>query len=312
MPTDPTSSQAARRRLLHLQRTDGGWSYRPASPASAVEPTAMASLALLATDSADDRAAPLRGGQWIAARARRPDGSTVVSPGSEVAPGWTTSYALLLWNALGGFAVERSGAVAWLLATRGKPVEPVPHNPMGHDVTLVGWPWVADTHSWVEPTAASILALAPSVPLDQPRMREGVRVLLDRAIATGGWNLGNPVVFGQTLRSLPGPTGLALLALARVARKSSPQPIIQPAVTYLGGVVRQTNAPSSLGWAWLGLRAWGARPDAAAVDHLARATERALARNSSAVELAMILLASGDRSMHLLGLTPRGESEFGR
>ena len=112
-----------------------------------------------------------------------------------------------------GSFLERRSAVAWLLAIRGKPGRPIPHNPMGHDVTLVGWPWVADTHSWVEPTAASLLALAPSVPSDQPRLAEGVRVLLDRAISTGGWNLGNPIVFGQTFRPLPGPTGLALLAL---------------------------------------------------------------------------------------------------
>ena len=312
MPTDPALLLLARRRLLDLRRRDGGWSYRPDSPGSAVEPTALASLALLAAGLPQDRTTAQSAGRWIVDHARRPDGSTVVAPSTEVEPGWTTPFALLLWTALGGFDRERLAAIAWLLASKGKPAQPVPHNPMGHDVTLIGWPWVADTHSWVEPTAASLLALAPSVPLDHPRMREGVRVLLDRAISTGGWNLGNPVVFGQTFRSLPSPTGLALLALAVVARDSSPKSIIQPAVTYLQGVVQQTNAPASLGWAWLGLRAWNPPTDPSAADRLASATARALDRSASASELALLLLATGDRSLAVLGCNPRPQRELAR
>lgn len=226
MPTDTFATTTARNRLLQLHRGDGGWSYRPDSPAPSVEPTALASLAILASTRPSDpntstHVKATQAGRWIADRARRPDGSTVVSPSTRVEPGWTTPFALLLWNALGGFDAERSAAVAWLLALQGKPGEPIPHNPMGHDVTLIGWPWVSDTHSWVEPTATSLLALASSVPPTQPRMMAGVRLLLDRAISTGGWNLGNPIVFGQALRSLPGPTGLALLALKRVMGNSA-------------------------------------------------------------------------------------------
>ena len=115
--------------------------------------------------------------------------------------------------------------------------------------------------------------------------------MLDRAIPTGGWNLGNPVVFGQTLRSLPGPTGLTLLALARLDRDRVPRSIIDNALAYLRGVVEQTRAPISLGWATLGLRAWGCDPDPAAASYLVSATERALGRDPSPVELAMLLLA---------------------
>ena len=305
---------AARDRLLALRHADGGWGYRPRSPSSAVEPTALASLALLATAAGDPPAEPFatQAGRWIADHACRGDGSTVVAPGSGAEPGWTTPFALLLWNALGGFERERGAAVAWLLANRGKPGEPIPHNPMGHDVTLIGWPWVADTHSWVEPTATSLLALAPSVAPGQPRMAEGVRVLVDRAIPTGGWNLGNPVVFGQAFRSLPGPTGLALLALARVARKSAPRSTIDAAVTYLRNVVTATAAPASLGWAWLGLRAWGVEPGPAAGDHLAAATTRAIRRDAAAGELALLVLADGARTLDVLGIKPGKESEPNR
>ena len=321
MPTDPHRAAAAvaadltataRRRLLDLRRHDGGWSYRPQSRTSAVEPTALASLALLATAAPDDTdgpSVPLHAGRWIAAHARRLDGSTLVAPGLAVEPGWTTPVALLLWNALGGFDRERSEAVAWLLTARGKPGQPIPRNPMGHDVTLVGWPWVADTHSWVEPTATSLLALAPRVAPSQPRMAEGVRLLLDRAIATGGWNLGNPIVFGQTFRALPGPTGLALLALARLARESAPPATIAAAVTYLESVLPRTAAPTSLGWATLGLRAWQGALDAESRAHLASATARALARAATPGELALLLLAAGDRSLGWLGIPLDGESE---
>ena len=30
---------------------------------------------------------------------------------------------------------------------------------LGHDSTLIGWPWVEGTHSWIEPTAWAVLAL---------------------------------------------------------------------------------------------------------------------------------------------------------
>ena len=47
-----------------------------------------------------------------------------------------------------------------------------------------------------------------------PRVAQGLAMIRDRAIRTGGWNLGNPLVFDTVMRPLPGPTGLALLALS--------------------------------------------------------------------------------------------------
>ena len=305
MLLDTTSTATARHRLLALRQRDGGWGYHPRTP-STVEASSLAALALLATSAVEpcQEIEATDAARWVAERCRRPDGSTGIAARSAAdSPGWTTPFALLLWNALSGFEVERASAVAWLLAIRGKPGQPAPHNPMGHDVTLIGWPWVADTHSWVEPTATALLALAPSVGLDHPRLREGVRVLLDRAIPTGGWNLGNPAVFGKTLRPLPGPTGLALLALRRVARHQSPSSVIDPALAYLRTIVTQTAAPISLGWASLGLRACEAATDPAVATRLAVVTDRVLGRDPSAVELALLLLASGGRSLATLGIT---------
>ncbi len=315
MLTQATWISTARDRLLALRSVESGWGYRPQS-ASAVEPSTLASLALLACRGADSPTT-LTGARdaarWIANHCRRGDGSTTVAAHSAAdTPGWTTPFALLLWNALGGFEVEQRGAVAWLLTMRGKGYKPVPYNPMGHDVSLIGWPWVADTHSWVEPTATTLLALAPSVPNDHPRVVEGVRLLIDRAISTGGWNLGNPVVFGQTFRPLPGPTGLALLALARVGRQSCPEPVIHRALAYVRSVIQQTTAPTSLGWAVLGLRAWEGVLDPTVTGRLELAANRILARGPAPVELAMLLLASGERSLDVLGLNPPQAPETAR
>ncbi len=301
--TTTTRADDARRRLLGLRRGSGAWGYRRRT-APASEPSALAGLALLATDGSaagPGRDAAVGAGRWLAS-SRGADGSVGVTAALP-APGWPTPFAALLWAALGGFAAERSAATGWLLASRGKPVPRVADDPMGHDTRLIGWPWVAETHSWVEPTAAALLALAREGQAGHPRAREGVRVLLDRAIPGGGWNLGNPVVFGTTLRPLPGPTGLALLALARV---DGPSPAIAAAIAYLREALLGTLAPASMGWGLLGLRAWGAAP-AWAADRLAAATERASSREPSTAELALLLLAGGGRSLEVLGVAPRGE-----
>ena len=48
-------------------------------------------------------------------------------------------------------------AVDWALREQGTTQE---HRPtIGHDTTLVGWSWAANTHSWLEPTAMFVMAL---------------------------------------------------------------------------------------------------------------------------------------------------------
>lgn len=260
-----------------------------------------------------DRPEALSTARWLAS-IRRPDGSlgvTVALP----EPGWATPFALLLWAAVGGFETERSAALGWLLGREGKTDRRSENDPLGHDPTIVGWPWVADTHSWVEPTALALLALAREGRGDHPRSAEGARMLVDRAIPGGGWNLGNPVIFGTTLRPLPGPTGLALLALSgRMGPSASPlteagrgrSSVIAPAIAYLQASLRETLAPISLGWGLLGLRAWGAEPPEAQ-SRLASAFDRLASREPRADELAMLLLASGRRSLDVLGIAERQE-----
>lgn len=292
----------ARRRLLELRQGPGAWGYRPRSTPAA-EPSSLASLGLLADPAQSDdegAAAAVASAGWLASIRRR-DGSVGVTPDLPE-PGWPTAFALLLWSGLGGFEAERSGALGWLLGLRGQAMPRAKNDPLGHDTSIVGWPWVAGTHSWVEPTAMALLALAREGRADHPRAHEGVRLLVDRAIPTGGWNLGNPVVFNTTLRPFPGPTGLALLALA--ALRTRPK-AVDRAIAYLPSALAGTLAPISLGWGLLGLRAWDAWPSDGE-RWLASAFEKAIAKEPKPVELAMLLLASGDRSLELLGVSKTG------
>jgi hypothetical protein len=168
-----------------------------------------------------------------------------------------------------------------------------PDHIVGHDTMLVGWPWVAGTHSWLEPTAMAVLALRRVGSSSHPRVDEGYRLIRDRAIATGGWNYGNKAAFGHPLRPQPAPTGLALLALAN---RDKCTPTIARAIHYLQETLLSVRASASLGWGLLGLRAWSSVPEEA--DRwLAEAYQRAKGRPDATVKLSLLLLAGGEHAL---------------
>ena len=290
----------ARRELLRLRAGTTGWGYRAGTPAC-VEPTVLASLGLLATQSetSDDGTVDrsiAASADWLA-KLQRPDGSLGLSE-SRPTPGWTTPYAILLWRALGAHEDRRRRAVAWLLEQAGEsiPAADDPDHIVGHDTMLVGWPWVAQTHSWLEPTALAVLALRGEGLGDHPRVEEGLRLIRDRAIRTGGWNYGNKSAFGHDLRPQPAPTGLALLTLASVEKRSA---LIDRAIDYLRAALPGVRASASLGWGLIGLRAWGQRPVDAS-SWLAEASGRASGRADASPRLAHLLLAADERTLKLL------------
>lgn len=81
-------------------------------------------------------------------------------------------------------------------------------------------------------------------------------MLLDRQLPHGGWNAGNSVIFGRELHPNPEGTGAALSGLAGVV---NPERVAR-SIEYLQGEVDRLRTPVSLGWALLGLGAWGRRP----------------------------------------------------
>jgi hypothetical protein len=288
----PDWKRLAREELVVMRGGSPAWGYHRTG-APCVEPTALACLGLLATaghESVDGLIATTReSASWMAA-IQRAGGSLPVSQQLET-PGWSTPYALLLWSRLAGYEPARLNARAWLLRDHDGPHSVRDNNDkiVGHDPGIHGWPWVDGTHPWIEPTAMAILALCRERQRDHPRVVEGIRLILDRALDRGGWNCGNKKVFGREVRPLPGPTGAALLALAAYGDRS---PAVSRAVDYLLGKLPNVRAPASLGWGILGLRAFLACPIQVDI-WLAEAYARNAGKWDSTINLALLLLAAG-------------------
>lgn len=300
--TSDDRTATARLALLGLRGGDGGWGYRRGA-GSCAEPTALVGLALLATDR---EAGPTRtaaapalaaAADWLTT-VQRADGSVGVSA-STPTPGWATPYAALFWKALGAHEGRVRSASGWLLGQKGRTLDRAddPNKVAGHDTTLVGWPWVDDTHSWLEPTALAVLALGRVGLGDHPRVREGLRLIRDRAVEPGGWNYGNKSVFGRPLRPQPAPTGLALLTLAGTGPRTAD---VGRAVRYLRAALPGVRASASLGWGLVGLRAWGEAP-ADSDRWLSEAFAGLADRPDAAPKLACLLLACGGRTLELFG-----------
>lgn len=263
--------------------------YHALGPAS-TEPTALAVMALAAQGR---HAAAAKGLEWLAGIQA---GNGSVGPtASQATPGWPTSLAVLAVHfatnsgdarvtSAKRFDLDR--AVAWILQTRG---EALPRTPeMGHDTTLVGWPWVEDTHSWVEPTAMCVLALKAVGRGNHPRVREAVRLLIDRLLPDGGCNYGNTLVMGQVLRPHLQPTGLAMLALAGEPDQTGR---IAKSLDYLTRELSPRTAAASLAYGLMGLAAHDRLP-AIAHSWLETASRRTLGREAAPYRLALIALAA--------------------
>jgi hypothetical protein len=285
----------AREQLLRLRTAGRGWSYRPGGEPS-IEPTAWAGLALRAAGIEPDLSAidaELEAADWVA-RMQQADGA--LGPSENLrAPHWPTGPALLCWGTRDRFLDQRRKAVHWLLTHEGD-VQTSSNSPFGHDASIPGWPWVAGTHSWLEPTAHAVLALRQQGQRDHKRVRDGIRMIRDRSVRTGGWNYGNSSVFGTDLRAQPAPTGLALLALHGTTAPDDP--MVVRAGDYLEKTLPITRSAQSLCWGLLALTAWNRRP-AVGDDRLSAAFAVVGRRSDLPIQLAYLLLASTPQSLTL-------------
>jgi hypothetical protein len=283
------------------------WGNGPAS-SPYVEPTALAALALAGSDPDSNveksRSAVRDAAAWLAGLQQR-DGALGIAPDLPQ-PRWTTPLGILVWSAIEGADDAQKKAVEWLLALKGNTWTPEVAEPFGHDPRIAGWPWVEGTHSWLEPTAQAVLALRRAGPAGHQRTRDGLRLIRDRVIRSGGWNYGNSTVFGADLRPHPAPTGLALLALAGIDDPDAP--LVALSCAYLEKILPTTRAPQSLCFGILALDAWGRRPSEADA-WLEAAHDGAMRRSASVAQIASLLLAAGSRALALLGITPRGRKE---
>jgi hypothetical protein len=266
------------RALIGVQNPDGGWGMYPGRP-SATEATALATLALSGSVPQGDTVS--RGRAWLLAH-QAADGGW---PASEQVPGssWPTAPAVLALSKLSGEARRVESGLKWLLAREGA------HGTWRErvkswlfasederkindlDNTIAGWPWMTGNFSWVEPTSMAVLALragARAVPslrgAISERLDDGERLLVDRAVPSGGWNYGNRRVFEADLEAYPDTTAWALLAMRGSSRGAV---VVAAALDRLAEQMRTNRSALARALAVLALQAHGrdARPLAAAL-----------------------------------------------
>lgn len=170
---------------------------------------------------------------------------------------WPTALAIFSWQRVGAFESESKRAINFLLHSSGLHSQNKTGDPSGHDTSLKGWPWVENTHSWIEPSSMSILALRAYGLTNHDRVREAIVMVLDRQLPSGGWNMGNTVVFGKELLPVPETTGQALSALGSLENEET----IKNSLCYLNKAIHNLRTPLSLSWAIFGLTAWNQRPE---------------------------------------------------
>jgi hypothetical protein len=222
-----------------------GESFRP-------DVTAWAVLALEAYPGNRDVTVPACG---RLAKSQLSDGRVPIIEGYP-ASYWPTALAVLAWKKVAGFERQVELALKFLLDATGSHWPRQKDARIAHDTSLKGWPWIENTHSWIEPTSLAVLALKACGYAQHERVSEAVRMILDRQLPSGGWNYGNTFVFGKELPPILECTGHALCALAGFAEPRD----VALSIDYLKHEAARIRTPLALSWSLLGLTAWSKEP----------------------------------------------------
>ena len=216
--------KAAVNLLVAGQNPDGGWGWTKGR----ISTTECSSLALLALASLNDdahSAAIRRGLNWLIRR-QNIEGSWSLNE-SIAFPSWATAMAILALNIWPEYQAQVVKAGKWVLRQEGSKPGLVANllvtlsfrkKPVILNEELIGWPWMAGTFSWVEPTSYFLVALKrikrqlANTNVDE-RIEHGESMIYDRMCADGGWNYGNSVVYGEKLWPYADITAIALIAL---------------------------------------------------------------------------------------------------
>ena len=251
--------------LLQNQNPDGGWGTLRGKRTN-TEATSFAVAALTALpEHTAAMASRKRGIEWLV-RQQNQDHSW---PLNEIAKegSWTTALAVMALvddpqysdRALAGarWLLEQEGSKPGILAeiilwVRGKSGI----NKVNND--LIGWSWVPNSFSWVEPTSYALIAVKKlrtrltATNVDE-RIRQGDAMIYDRMCNGGGWNYGNSKVLDYALWPYPDITALALIAMQDHAREKSNQQSLQ----VLTKIARETDSGLALCWGAICLNLYG-------------------------------------------------------
>lgn len=237
-------------RLAALQLPAGGWPFEPGQGSGFAEPTCWALLALkaggrLTPDVAD------RGCAFLA-QLQLPEGGFCTGT-VDREPNWCTSLAVFCLAVLDRQPQGRKRGLDWLLGFEGYHWKLADQSVFAHDTSIPGWPWLAGCHSWIEPTCYATFALKAAGVAEHPRLADGRRLILNRALPSGGWNYGNTKVLGTELRAFPSTTAVALLALAGPADSVE----VRGGLRFLSSALGRLSTAWALGWTVLAGRYYG-------------------------------------------------------
>jgi hypothetical protein len=189
--------------LINSHISGTGWGYAALNPLAYPEPTCYSLLALDGTIFS-----PTETLTWLAGLVQ--DNGQLLLPGDDM-PNWATSLLTITLTRLDQLPEVRKASINWLLEWKSRTLENTVFVQL--DPTLIGWPWISDTFSWVQPTSFGALALKLSGLNMHERVKDAEALLLDRMCRQGGWNYGNPVVLGSELPPEVVDTAIALFGL---------------------------------------------------------------------------------------------------
>ncbi len=294
-------------RLRSAQNDDGGWGYRPDSE-SRVEPTSWVLQALLNLESAAVLSEACHRGLQFLRSTQLPDGSWPFAAGQNVG---CAATAPACWALLSGKNSLRSVATGLNWLGQDKPrdtafwrrwlrrLSPARHYSRQRGA-FKGWGWTPGTSSWVEPTSVALIVFSrcPKELLPagaNERCQSAEAMLYDRMCPGGGWNCGDPLVYGVPGKPLVIPTAWALLALRRYPQRT--ENLLS--LDWLERSLTDGQGPGSLALAQICLEAYGHAWPAAAPRPEALYSNHEFLR--SMITTAWVCLAANSKRSWLTG-----------
>ena len=288
--------------LRRSQNADGGWGFQ-AEFESRVEPTAWALIALQEFEAQAVVEEVVSRGLRFLETTQLEDGSWAASAGQKEGC-WVTSLACWALGLHDQNAPSLQKGLLWLREDKPrdagfwwKLIRKLMDRKRvnAQSSSLSGWSWTPHTASWVEPTCYALIAqqVIAAVPHpDSVKRRELAKAMLyDRMCPGGGWNCGNPRVYGVAGQPQVGPTVWALIAL----REHSKRTENCESLAWLERNREKIHSPESRALTNIALKIYGKNNGAAADDAALSETTSALSGGIQALSWAALAFSETSR-----------------